>query len=106
MLEFFLSLGAPLTQNVAVPYITAFDTSCFSGEYVTGESIGDEYFTKLYDLRNEKAKLSRNGTAGNSDAPDARTQQSNDGCESVNNDTRMSTGRQDSSCESLSNNQA
>lgn len=64
---------------------------------MTGQRIGDEYFTKLYDLRNEEAKMVRNGT---SDDPTAKAQQSHNGCESVNNDTR-SNNMQDDSCESI-----
>ncbi len=83
----------------------AFDTSCFSGEYVTGQRIGDQYFTKLYDLRNEEAKKVRNGTKPTED-PTTKARQSNDGCESVSNDTRGSTTLRQDSCESLSNNAA
>ena len=76
-----------------------FDTSCFSGKYVTGEKIGDEYFTKLHDMRNDAAKLEpKNG----SKATPLKTKQSNGGCESVSNDTRIK-GQQDGSCEPLTN---
>jgi amidophosphoribosyltransferase len=73
--------------------IPAFDTSCFSGEYVTGETIGDSYFTKLHALRNDKAKEKRKREGGSDDDDDesatkARPEQSNDGCESVSNDKR------------------
>lgn len=33
-----------------------FDCSTFSGEYITGERMGDSYFTKLHALRNDAAK--------------------------------------------------
>jgi amidophosphoribosyltransferase len=33
-----------------------FDCSTFSGEYITGERMGDSYFTKLHALRNDSAK--------------------------------------------------
>jgi len=56
--------------------LTKFDTSCFSGTYVTGERIDDPYFARLFDLRNDDAKQGR--------------EQSNDGCESVQNDRRIS----------------
>lgn len=36
-----------------------FDTSCFSGIYVTGEKIDDDYFHRLHALRNDKAKRER-----------------------------------------------
>jgi hypothetical protein len=63
--------------------------------------MGDEYFARLYGLRNEEAKKIRNGTTDQGDDL-AKAQQSNEGCESVNNDTRLAVDRQ-SSCESLSN---
>jgi amidophosphoribosyltransferase len=39
--------------------ITEFDTSCFSGEYVTGD-ITPEYLTELEQVRNDHAKMLRN----------------------------------------------
>jgi amidophosphoribosyltransferase len=67
-----------------------FDTSCFSGEYVTGERIGDEYFTKLFALRNEGAKKVRNGTSdADDDSAGGKTQQSNNGCESLSNNKEL-----------------
>jgi amidophosphoribosyltransferase len=80
--------------------LSAFDTSCFSGRYVTGERIGDDYFARLYGLRNEEAKKLRSGSAKSDDT--VKAEQSNEGCESVNNDMRLARDRQ-SSCESLSN---
>lgn len=70
--------------------LTQFDTSCFSGIYVTGEKIGDEYFTKLYDMRNDDAKQQREDNNNISDATPSkkRPQQSNDGCESIPNGTK------------------
>jgi amidophosphoribosyltransferase len=38
--------------------ITEFDTSCFSGEYVTGD-VTDEYLTELEARRNDAAKRAR-----------------------------------------------
>ncbi|MGI9270694.1 MAG: amidophosphoribosyltransferase [Woeseiaceae bacterium] len=38
--------------------ITEFDTSCFSGEYVTGD-VTDDYLHELEQLRNDKAKKKR-----------------------------------------------
>jgi amidophosphoribosyltransferase len=71
--------------------LTLFDTSCFSGTYVTGEKIDDAYFTRLHDLRNDTAKRVRNGDADANDGegaeqPVKKPQQSNDGCESMQND--------------------
>lgn len=87
-----------------------FDTSCFSGKYVTGEEIGDEYFAKLHNARNdgaqEKKKRGPSDTVnGDSASPTKRPQQSNDGCESVSNDTRASFRSHDA-CEPLNNNQS
>ena len=42
--------------------ITEFDTSCFSGEYVTGD-VTDAYLHELEQRRNDKAKQ-KNGNAG------------------------------------------
>lgn len=76
-----------------------FDTSCFSGIYVTGQKIGDDYFAKLHDQRNDQAKQDRlNGGSKKRSLP----QQSNDGCESVNNDKRGVSSRDDA-CESITN---
>lgn len=76
--------------------LKTFDTSCFSGKYVTGQAIGDEYFTKLHTLRNDDAQQERNSGAVNGKS-------SNDGCESVSNDKRVSSDSRTASCESLTN---
>lgn len=70
--------------------VSEFDTSCFSGTYVTGEKIGDEYFSHLHELRNDQAQEERRGsvTAGTSDRKRPLPRQSNDGCESMTNDKR------------------
>ena len=39
--------------------ITQFDTSCFSGEYVTGD-VTEEYLSELEQERNDHAKITRN----------------------------------------------
>jgi hypothetical protein len=83
-------------------YFKAFETSCFSGEYVTGERIGDAYFTKLFALRNEEAKQKRNN---GENSKELRPQQSNSGCESVSNDTRRQT-EPENACEAITNNGA
>lgn len=66
---------------------------------MTGEKMGDAYFTKLYNLRNEAAKVKRN--AGNS-SNEQKPMASNGGCESVSNDTRNAQAKEDS-CESIVN---
>jgi amidophosphoribosyltransferase len=74
--------------------VTKFDTSCFSGKYVTGEEIGDEYFSHLHELRNDKAQEERRGSAtGETDSKGGDRKrplprQSNDGCEGMSNDKR------------------
>jgi amidophosphoribosyltransferase len=79
-----------------------FDTSCFSGQYVTGEQIGDDYFTRLHEARNDGAKEKRKQPLQG--GPSAKKpQQSNNGCESVNNDKRETVGEEGGSCEPLTN---
>jgi hypothetical protein len=85
--------GAPVTQ---------FDTSCFSGEYITGQIIGDDYFKKLHEARNDTAQVGRN-TTDTTDRKRALPQQSNNGCDSISNDKRHSIVREDS-CEPIANN--
>jgi amidophosphoribosyltransferase len=87
--------------------LTLFDTSCFSGIYVTGEKIGDEYFTKLHDLRNDDAKQKRKRgpvtPSDTEDSPPKRPQQSNEGCETLLNRSEHSSVGGGSSCEPLTN---
>jgi amidophosphoribosyltransferase len=135
-------------QHPSRPLLREFDTSCFSGIYVTGEKIGDDYFTRLHDLRNDQAKEKRKsesisaavdgdeaaaatttsatatassnngGTISSAIAaavdpelssfssPCKKPVQSNDGCESVSNDKRLSlNGGAVAGCETLTNNQ-
>jgi len=69
-----------------------FETSCFSGIYVTGEQIGDSYFQKLHALRNDKAQnMRRGGSITVDNEKNAPPLSSVDGCESVSNDKRKST---------------
>ena len=94
------SVREAATDDVVIPQ---FDTSCFSGEYVTGEKIGDSYFTRLFDERSDAAKerkrrgieMHRNQNC-NDDTPSPNKQRkplgSNDGCESVSNDKRLTDG--------------
>mmetsp|Transcript_17005 Transcript_17005/g.39041 ORF Transcript_17005/g.39041 Transcript_17005/m.39041 type:complete len:568 (-) Transcript_17005:1439-3142(-) len=82
--------------------LTKFDTSCFNGVYVTGQKIGDEYFERLYNLRNDDAKQSRNAS-DKGELGMSKPQQSNDGCESVKNDTRKEYMTKTSSCEAVQN---
>lgn len=60
--------------------LKAYESSCFSGSYVTGQNINDTYFSKLHDLRNDSAqKTKRESTLGAG---------SNHGCENLSNDQR------------------
>jgi amidophosphoribosyltransferase len=85
-----------VTEAATFP-IEKYETSCFSGEYVTGEKIGDCYFTKLFASRDKAAKhedqLEANqGSKHGSD------------CESVTNDKRAGPQGGALSCETLTNN--
>ncbi|CAM9203264.1 unnamed protein product [Phaeothamnion confervicola] len=42
------------------PAIKKFDSSCFSGEYVTGD-VDDAYFEHLHNARNDAAMITKNG---------------------------------------------
>jgi len=83
--------------------LTKFDTSCFSGIYVTGEKIGDEYFQRLYNLRNDAAKQKRGvNDMGELGSSTTKPQQSNNGCESVQNDNQ-NIMLKSNSCEAILN---
>jgi amidophosphoribosyltransferase len=47
--------------------IESFDSSCFSGEYVTGD-VGPEYFARLAKERSDDAKALRRGTVSVDDS--------------------------------------
>jgi amidophosphoribosyltransferase len=85
--------------------VTKFDTSCFSGIYVTGESIGDAYFERLHDQRNDGAKQQRKRGLGATEngSPAKKPVGSHDGCESVLNDKRAASSDAGAGCEPLSN---
>jgi amidophosphoribosyltransferase len=68
--------------------LTEFDTSCFSGKYVTGEKIGDDYFRELHELRNDEAQEKRRSGSEKNGRKRGLPQQSMDGCESMSNDKR------------------
>mmetsp|Transcript_5164 Transcript_5164/g.12327 ORF Transcript_5164/g.12327 Transcript_5164/m.12327 type:complete len:565 (-) Transcript_5164:113-1807(-) len=83
--------------------LTNFDTSCFSGTYVTGQKIGDSYFQRLYDLRNDDAKQKKLSSSVMGDMGISKPKQSNDGCESVQNDNRKEALNRSGSCEAILN---
>jgi amidophosphoribosyltransferase len=85
--------------------LTSFDTSCFSGKYVTGETIDSEYFARLHSLRNDDVMQGKDGGPAEANGVHGRNPQaSNNGCESVSNDKRDGV-KETVSCEPLSNNQ-
>ena len=67
-----------------------YESSCFSGRYVTGEDVGDEYFAKLHDLRNDGAKTAKrlSSTGAGSGLGGGLPPGSHDGCENLSNDKR------------------
>jgi len=65
-----------------------FDTSCFSGHYVTGEKISDAYFKELHELRNDEAQEKRRAGSEKGSKKRGLPRQSSDGCESMSNDKR------------------
>ena len=53
------SVRMAVPKNKAEGLFQGFDCSTFDGIYVTGQRMGDEYFTKLHSLRNDAAKATR-----------------------------------------------
>lgn len=80
-----------------------FDTSCFSGEYVTGEKIGDDYFVRLFAARNDKVREKRRVENGTSSGRNKKPVQSNNGCEGMGNDQREVLSDDGVACEPLMN---
>jgi amidophosphoribosyltransferase len=78
-----------------------FDTSCFTGKYVTGEKIGDDYFQKLHNMRNDSAQeLRRRGSVETiPSAPHSSVYA--EGCESVHNDIRDAKVDRKTGCEGI-----
>ena len=64
-----------------------YESSCFSGKYVTGENINDSYFSKLHDLRNDTAQEQRRFARMDSGSA-ALPPGSHHGCENLSNDKR------------------
>jgi amidophosphoribosyltransferase len=65
-----------------------YESSCFSGQYVTGEDIDSEYFSKLHDLRNDTAQEKRRTAVLDSTGSAALPPGSHHGCENLSNDKR------------------
>ena len=80
---------------------TGFDTSCFTGCYVTGQTMGDSYFQKLHELRNDDAQESRrSGKVPQNEIP-LPVKGENLGCESVHNDKRDGATNVQKGCEAI-----
>jgi hypothetical protein len=99
-LSIFATTPNILTNIVAfrsfVCLFSAFDTSCFSGEYVTGEKITDQYFQDIYARRNKAKKEEeeeqdalRATSISNHTPSKLKPKQSNGGIESIANDMRV-----------------
>lgn len=82
--------------------LDVFDTSCFTGKYVTGQTIDDEYFQNLHKQRNDTAQKLRNSSTGEKAVTPLPHMQSGDqGCESVHNDKREATDDAHKGCEAI-----
>lgn len=81
--------------------MTEFDTSCFTGKYVTGETIGDCYFKRIHDLRNDAAQQKRRSGVVVPQIDVNIAKGSDHGCESVHNDQRDSTLNAQTGCEAI-----
>jgi amidophosphoribosyltransferase len=53
------SVRMAVPEHAPSDLFQGFDCSTFDGIYVTGQRMGDEYFTKLHSLRNDAAKETR-----------------------------------------------
>lgn len=71
-----------------VLFLLEYESSCFSGKYVTGEDINDSYFSKLHDLRNDTAQENRRISGLESTGSAALPPGSHHGCENLSNDKR------------------
>lgn len=87
-------------RECSVPEVplTNFDTSCFTGTYVTGQTMGDSYFQRLHELRNDDAQESRRGgKVVKKEVPKGVAL----GCESVHNDSRNGNTDVQKGCEAI-----
>jgi amidophosphoribosyltransferase len=81
--------------------LTEFDTSCFTGKYVTGETIECGYFKRLHDLRNDSAQeLRRLGKIEIQETQPVLTG-GDGGCESVHNDQSAEVEDAARGCEAI-----
>jgi amidophosphoribosyltransferase len=85
--------------------LSEFDTSCFTGTYVTGEKLGDAYFTRLHEMRNDDAQ---HGSGGGKPIElesvklDYLNRRDSSGCEAMVNDMSITSPKSDS-CEPIVN---
>lgn len=93
-----------MTNDTLCLFHTGFDSSCFTGHYVTGERIGDEYFNRLHSLRNDSAQEKRRGGNG-ATIPQAEPvvlkKGGDEGCESMHNDKRDAAKDLKKGCEGI-----
>jgi len=81
--------------------LKAFDTSCFTGKYVTGEKIGDQYFKRLHMMRNDSAQELRRNKPNDQISVISLSTASEQGCESVHNDKRALDADFQKGCEAI-----
>ena len=102
-----LSYSFILNTIISIPNTTEYDTSCFSGKYVTGETIGNAYFTRLHELRNDSAqalrRLPSSGVQSQNGTAERMAKGSNHGCESMSNDQSAGAINDKAGCESINN---
>ena len=86
-------------------YLKKFDTSCFSGVYVTGEKIDDPYFTKLHEQRNDEAQeyVRKGVTKGSSSSAPCDVNNHNNESPPIRDPSFFSGKNGGGSCESMSN---
>jgi len=78
-----------------------FDTSCFTGKYVTGETIGNKYFQRIHELRNDAAQEKRRGGKSQEEEAPLILNVENQGCESVHNDQSAEVEDAQTGCEAI-----
>lgn len=88
-------------KDIAAPEVplNLFDTSCFTGTYITGEVIGDAYFQRLHALRNDSAQEQRRSGGAPVDTPVIVGV--SHGCESMHNDNSVEEEDGKKGCEAI-----
>lgn len=80
---------------------TEFDTSCFTGTYVTGETIDCGYFKRLHELRNDSAQELRRLGKIEIQETQPVLPGGDGGCESVHNDKSAEVADAARGCEAI-----